>query len=101
MLLLSMWTYKWSHIRKWQWLIHPPLANMGDTVRMILDFTTQTIEFIINDAVCSTINMVTAGIGDGQPLKVAMSCHRDGGHIRILEAAATTTIIMPATISPS
>lgn len=74
-----------------------PLED-GDTVRMILDFTCEpqpTIEFIVAGV---PLPMIKAGVGGGQPLRVAMSCCGRGG-ARVRLTACTSNIASLAATS--
>lgn len=61
----------------------PTLSQDGQTIRMIIDFTRNTIEFIVNGTPCPVIKMDIAGVA-GHPLKIAASCDSQrGGSVRV------------------
>lgn len=62
----------------------PPLTDNGQTVRMIVDFTAQTLTFIANGQPCPPIDMAKSDIGGGQSLYIATSCYGSkGGTVRL------------------
>lgn len=65
----------------------PSIAD-GQTLRMVLDFTLQTIQFVPNGIACPVIHMSKAGVGN-QPLRIALSS-QNGGSVRIVDTDPST-----------